>query len=202
MDLWKEDGTFQLQTVTNGGEVRTKPVNTKKFFFEINVRRNDNKFVQLPVIRFDNNTCCTCKPPPENCTTCTKTFAEEGDSGSPLFLVREDTATSYFLGNICGKKGATRWDVGMHLLAPQIFKHLLENIVNESNVEKDHRKVAVKALSQLNTKYFTKDSKVNTFNWTLDVTLNKGDRVLPLEVRFKISPCLKGCNANDLSETP
>ena len=191
-DIWRKTAvegkiSSRLKIKTNGKEKVSQPLNGTGFFLELQVRHpvKRKNYVSLPVIMFEESKCDD-----------GHVFIENGDSGSPIFLIRDDEPEyEHFLGNICGKHAATRWDVGIRSVAPQILKYLLENVEDQTDPElsKEHKDIIQSVWMKLIKDYLSDDSDVKKPPWHMTVPVARGKRFAPVTVEFQVVPCLAGC---------
>ena len=195
--------TLKLALVTDGDKVRTRKLDNNNFYFELIVRHQpEDKIVKLPVIIFNGSNI------EESSGVKKKLFIEEGVSGSPLFLIRDDEpSTFYFLGNVCGRHAASRCDVAIRSVAAQIYRNLMESL-------KEIRPEILETITSLK-KWFQEhylepenipieNITINPCCLTVDSKRQKGHEVMLashneqheiIQVRLNICPCFKNCGS-------
>ena len=194
VDIWRDSKSkevpLELQIVKNREFIRRNLL-AKDFYFELNFKEKDTeKIIKIPVIIFNSHD---------------ETFIEDGDSGSPLFLFRNDQNTSYFLGNVCSEAAATRWDIGIQTVAPQILQCLLDKAKNKycktgsnENLEKEIRSLRltldkeVESLPNIDSELDTNGNQYDSFPWNFHAATSKpGSFKTKVTAILKISPMLE-----------
>ena len=183
--------------------MRIRKLENKSFYFELITRHRlkPRQFVKLPVIIF--------KGPNQQEGTEQKKFTEKGVSGSPLFLTRDDDEEPvfYFLGNVCGENTASRYDVAINSVAPQIYYNLMESSKRD---KKCTRSIVGKVQPWLKDRYLEQESRdvilenipINPCYLTVNDQRREEYQVIPasqdeqhqnvsIKVNLKIRPCLK-----------
>ena len=193
---------FELLLVTNG-KIKSIPL-PQNFYFEVNIRapNNPEHIIKLPVIKFE-------KPSEKASSTETEQgekFIVKGDSGSPLFLVPKSEDTGYFLGNVCGGDAATRWDIGINSVAPEILWDLLDNfrrhpktsitIATDTTDMTLFSSLARDVSAKLNKRYrpnIRDIDEIDSLPWSFNSVLNTEGIVEQTSVTLRIRPCFKPC---------
>ncbi len=208
-DIWKksinEDHVpLKLLLMTNNNETRTRSLNHSDFYFQAKMRPEiiHEGPVNLPVIIFNGENIQEHSIHPNTNETVPE-FIQKGVSGSPIFLMREnDEDTLYFLGNVCSENSASRYDVAIKFVAPQIYADLLKNKQRKSK-NAQVRCAMIKAQNLIEKHCLKEDShKLARLDFScLRIELpaaNSGDRSNNsfATVKLRITPCFEGCGTN------